>query len=454
MPIIDADAECRPAFTPDPASPHSFYITQQYGVSHASLSRWTQGLYQEISVDPDSGSEFRIPLLVESSRVELSVVVTFPVNSTQEEEDSTAASVATCCAVDDEDVGRFVFTTQNEQPHAVELVPARSALEDAVYGEAEVGGASGQGVPGFAESGNRDTFYPPEDLYSELSMPSLPERQAQQFSRKGLYQEKNTFHSDLVPAITEAHRVVMTDKKKLEEAAGAIASRCQGSMEHLNKQVRDANETATKVEEAVDDDVADVDVGGSQQDEVMTIDEKLENAQQRQEDLAARFAEVKERVGAVQGRPVNEKERQWMSEVASLARQLGVGSAGEEDDGNDSRSASPNKDMLMQRLHSVQQLKEQLVSQHNQQHPDNEAPPEPLASSSNSGQRPKSSSPATASPQRMSLRAGESKRMFTSQISHVLERETAMIEAMREKLEVLGFDIGRGVTEPMSALSP
>lgn len=426
-----------PSFTTDPQSQHSVFVTHSTGVSHLDLSSWSTKLADEFTSEDDAGLSFRVDTLLETASTTLSHPITFstPANS---------YSPVACIALTDSDLGFFVLTTNADQPYAATLEEPLSTtfsslritgLEPSLlleYNPLE----SDSNLDTIPDA--RATYQPPQVLYAPSSLPSFLDTHAHPRVRRTLADELR-----LSPAVLQlmldAHRVLSSETHRLGLAVAELFRRCERLQEEFREQLRRVRECRdridTVVEEGADDyrnmqgEQAEAD-GGVRE----AVEMRLEKVRERQENLEERHAEIRRKIAKAGGRPMSEKEDQWITEIRVMKRMVRskeidtltsdeARQDGTKEDGD--TSLDVDSDALPHaRYDQVRQLQKELVDQA-QEVEQNAAP------------REQEDFTASTSSLRSSIRGGGSvqrRREAQAEIEMLLERQTALLEATREKI--------------------
>jgi len=423
-----------PSFTADTQTQHSVFVTYSGGVSHLDLSSWTTKLADELLGDDEAGLAFRVDTLLDTASATVSQPITFstPANS---------YSPVTCIALTDSDLGFFVLTTNSNQPYAATLEEPLSTTFGAMsisgpeptllleYNPSELDTS----MDTFPDA--RATYQPPQVLYAPSGLPSFLDTHAHPRIRRTLADELR-----LSPAVLQlmldAHRVLSSETHRLGLAVAELFRRCERLQEEFREQLRRVRECRdridTVVEEGADDyqnmhgEPAEAD-GGARE----AVEMRLEKVVERQGTLEERHAEIRRKIAKAGGRPVSEKEDQWITEIRVMERMIGgkeldTPTSDEEQDTakeDDGMSPSGDNDALPHaRFDQVRHLQKQLVNQAQ----DVEQNSSPSAEQEDFSASLRSSTRGGGSAQR--------RREAQTEIEMLLERQTALLEATREKI--------------------
>ncbi len=211
---------------------------------------------------------------------------------------------------------------------------------------------------------------------------------------------------------TEGHRLVSTEVHDLNGAVAELFRKCEALQFELLDQISKANEVKQRIDGITGDDAEDGEPISADQ----RIKSRLGAAKQKQEALADRMDAIKRKLGRATSRELSDKERAWMEEVRALEENV-LGGKYEQNVGS-SKAKGPWK-----RLEEVRQLKESLFTQAEQL------------------QRRGGADGAQDEDQTTSVASlkipGDVKRAKVAQVMNLLDRETALVDALRGRVERL-----------------
>jgi nucleoporin NUP82 len=214
--------------------------------------------------------------------------------------------------------------------------------------------------------------------------------------------------------LTDAHKVLSEETHRLGTAAAELFRRCHKLQLDLRDQIARANEVAYRIEALVGDDELDdsmESVGGN-----AGLEKRINDAKQRQQDLLDRFEKLKRKTarGGAGGRELSGKEKLWIEEVSILSGAV-LPSENADKLSIDTKTPKP-----WQRFEEVKSLKEELVERAKEIGEEAEG-------DSNSAIGSKVRVPS------------EIRRQKVKQVMELLERETALVEGARGRLERLSL---------------
>ncbi|KAL2433735.1 hypothetical protein ABEF95_010078 [Exophiala dermatitidis] len=149
----------------------------------------------------------------------------------------------------------------------------------------------------------------------------------------------------MLEIMTYAHRTIGAQSAELEKAAAELFRRCDRLREELGDQVRQMSELAQRLQTLRPTAEGDEEDQDGQPKEAKTPDARLQQAKERQANLMARYEALRRKVGRLGSthRDLTPKEKAWMEEISSLAKNVGV-----DVDDKDAKSAT---DDVNSRLH-------------------------------------------------------------------------------------------------------
>ena len=434
-------------------SPTSLFITHLSGVSHLSLLPWISKLAGEISSTAIDDSSVRMKFLLESADLPPTPVISLPGRKKHEgkkEDDSPNCSMPPACiVVSDVGLGNLLITTaaDSNQPHAVEL--DYTELDAVFTRNGDVDNGPDQDVSDVVPlAPSRETYQPSDLFYGHSRIVDLIDRHgaARRFRNSLSSTGEIRLSEQTLGLLMEAHRVLRSETHTIALAASELFRRCDRLQAEFKEQISEANEAANRVEGALDDD-ADIyyeyqdhaksltDDRGETLDQGTSakIDRRIQAVYERQRSLEERFSALRRKVqgGALaQGRPLNEKEVGWIQEVGQMGEatleSMDIGSSSYLTVGSsESESPAGGQRAPRDRYRDLMDLRDLLVDRsteivdHESEANRQAEKDEPMASMSNSRGE------------------GSSKKSKMMQISAMLEREAAMVEATKERLGVL-----------------
>ncbi|KAI1378330.1 hypothetical protein F4677DRAFT_391383 [Hypoxylon crocopeplum] len=389
-----------PMFSPDVTSRYSFYVTHPCSITHISLSPWVFRLESELQGDSQAGSEFRIDLLVNGQGSTRERLYTNTIQG--EAQLPLAASVA----IHDPDLGCFLLSATPFDPVALvfdtpedEFAPIHSA-SPTFEKDAEVQPLD------FYEP--RPVYQPSHAFDQSSVLPKLLGGLRTGRHRAIVNQEVRLSPLTL-QVFTESHQILSDETHRLGVAASEVFRRCLQLQTELKQQITKANEVKARVEAITGEDRDD---DGEPESTNAIIERRLEAAREKGEALSQRLEKMRKIVGKATSRELSDKEKAWMNEVNALDANL-----------FDSTTPSDSPNRLKQtksRYEEVMRLRDELVEEADK-----------LGVTTGEGEESLSASTTD-------LRIpSELRKAKINQVKGLIERETALVDAVKARLERL-----------------
>lgn len=308
-----------PTFTQDVESRYSFFVTHSKGVFFFSLDPLVQRLEQELQSDQSLGAPFRIDIIKNGPGTLRERMLTF----SHEQGLVSDSSVPACLVLEDSDLGYFLLTSVDGEPKAAILesplpeptMPSEiEEEEDMVKSLADVDALSLRGPA-------REVYQAPRIFSGGSSLPLFFDKHVPSRHRK-LMKEHVRMSTATLDLMTSAHRVVSKETHHLGVAAADLFRRCERLQDELRDQISRANEVAHRTEVVIGED-ADQYVGNTTRKFHVTLDERLEKARGRHQELVSRHEKLREKFSKA-GEEVSEKEMLWFAEVRKTAVSVGL----------------------------------------------------------------------------------------------------------------------------------
>ncbi|KAI2636420.1 hypothetical protein GGS26DRAFT_589026 [Hypomontagnella submonticulosa] len=389
-----------PTFSPDVTSRYSFYVTHPSSITHVSLSPWVFRLESELQGDSQAGSEFRIDLLVNGQS---SIRERLYTNTAQGD---AQLPLAASVAIRDPDLGYFLLSATPFDPIAL-------AFETPDDDFAPIHHAS----PSFDKDAEvqpldfykpRPVFQPSHAFDQGSELPKLLSRLSTSRHKTIVNQEVRLSPLTLI-LFTDAHKIVSVETHRLGVAASEVFRRCTQLQAELKQQVTKANEVKTRVEAITGE---DQDGEGEPESSNAAMEKRIQSARERGEALGQRLEKMRKMVSKATSRELSDKEKAWVNEVNALETNL-FGSTAPAD--------GPTRLKLTKRRYEeVMQLRDELVEE-----------AEKLGGAAGEGEENPSASTTD-------LRIpSELRKAKIAQVKKLIERETALVDAVKARLERL-----------------
>ena len=382
-----------PMFSTDCTSRYSFYITNTSSVTFISLSPWAFGLERELS-ESVHGAEFRIDLLAKQGSIRERI-------HTQKLEDRSAP-LAACAVTYDPDLGYLLLTATSYGPVAVFFEAPE--VEFDLFRRTRSPTFDSEDDKPLILYEPRPVYEPAHALGLKSALPNLLEKLSHS-KYKRLLQEEVRLSPATLAVMTDAHKLLSDETHRLGTAAAELFRKCVRLQIDMRNQIQKANELASRVESVTGD---DVDEGPVKSSDDLVV-ERIKAANDRQVEITNRLEKIRKRVAKGTSRELSDKERAWMEEVGVLETK--VFGVGERSGSSEASSKEP-----WARYEKIEQLKDELLKQMRGVTEEDEE--------------------VTATSVKV---PSEIRKAKMGQIMTLLDRETALVEGAKNRLEKLSL---------------
>jgi nucleoporin NUP82 len=397
---VEVMPESWPMFSGNGTSRYSFYITHPAGITFVSLAPWVFRLESELQGDSEAGAEFRMDLLAKGQGSERERIYT-------QARGQNALAAAT--VISDPDLGHFVLSATHNDPVALffDMPETRIAPRE-----------SPEAMPEPVDVPQPEVGWEPRPLFHASA--ALDHRSAlptwidhlKTGRRRPLFQQEVRLSMATLEVFHEGHKLVSNEVCEINDAVAELFRKCETLQDELKDQIKKANAVKMKIDRITGEDSADDEPPVSQND---VARDRLQRARERQEELAARMEKLRRQLGRATSRELSDREKAWADEV----RALGDSVLGAEAD--QSSPPTPKAKQPWKRFEEIKALRDALFSQAEQlqkgrEGTDSEAPASPL---------PSLRIPAELRKQKM------------AQVIGLLDRETALVDAVKARVERL-----------------
>ncbi|KAK1079409.1 hypothetical protein LTR33_006410 [Friedmanniomyces endolithicus] len=304
-----------PTFTASPIERYELFVTTNSGVYNLDFTHWTTALEADLASDSDAGVDFRLKMLLESTKTTVAQVITIPTNH----ERNANAVVAIC---DPASVGHVLLTAAASTPFATVLeVPVQSAHD---YAPDDFTSAGALPAPE-----PRAPYEPPEAFFQPSALPQLLKVAGEKRLLGSDLKAQVRFSPATLQLMTDAHRIMSSETHRLGLAAAELFRRCERMQAELREQVRRVNEIAQKVDVVVGEEEEDVQHGNNDNRDASQVTggkEKIEHRIQQSQDktrqLQAQVDTLRTKMLSLGGKQLSAKERSFAREVEILNRGL------------------------------------------------------------------------------------------------------------------------------------
>ncbi|KAF7536104.1 hypothetical protein G7054_g4833 [Neopestalotiopsis clavispora] len=389
-----------PMFSHDVTSRYAFYVTNPSSITYISLSPWVFRLEKELQGESDAGSDFRIDLLVKgqsSIRERLHTI-----------EGGVAKPIPAVVPIRDPDLGYLVLTATDDGPLCIifdmpvdDFVPIKTSASPSVERSDEVQPLD------FYEP--RPTFQAPHVFERNSDLPDMLLK-LKTSKHKAIVGQEVRLSPATLQVFTDAHQILSGETHRLGTAASELFRRLETLQVELRKQIAKANEVKSRV-----DTITGEDQGSEPESSNTAVERRIQAAKQRGEALSQRLENMRRTVSRATTRELSDKERAWINEVRGMDASIS-GSGGPPAEG-----ASRFK-QVGKRYNEARSLKEELASQ-----------------AGKIAQTAGDSEEAATAASDLRIPA-DIRRNRLSQVRSLLERETALVDAVKSRLEKLAVN--------------
>jgi nucleoporin NUP82 len=405
----EANDDGYPTFTPSPADRYELFATHSTGVASLNLRPWIGMLEDELATPGDSGAGFRLNIVIESAKTRVETPVDMETEAT--------TALETAITIFDPALGYVVLTAADHTPFATILDTPSSG-----YAHPYAPDDLPSTTLALPEPEPRAPYRPAAEFSQPSRLPQLIHQATQQRQLAPGTDMKAPvrFSAETLKVFTEAHRIMSEETYNLGLAAADLFRRCERMRSELQEQVRKVAEVAAKV-----DAVTGADEPGEEDEgegEVMAgkerIEHRIEVAREKGVQLNERAERLRRKVGRLRGKDMSAREAAFAQEVERLAKTILPSSDPPTQLENTQADSSSG---LASRFDAVKALKETLVQQADESAKDE--------GDENGDAEGKGDTKTTA------VNVGvEYRRQKLRQVMVLLERETALVEAVMGRL--------------------
>ncbi|KAK3680356.1 hypothetical protein LTR37_021298 [Vermiconidia calcicola] len=411
----EAEDDGWPTFTSSPTDRYELCVTHPMGVCGLSFKPWIGMLEDELSAPSDSGAGFRLGVVLESAQTLVDQPIDIPTEPDR--------GVNTAVAILDPSIGYMLLTSATNVPYAtiLDIPSSTNAFEP---DGPEVAGA----LPAIEP---RAPYRPAPEFDQPSALPNLIKTANARRSTTGDLKAQVRFSPATLQLLTEAHRIMSTETHRLGTVAADLFRRCERMRSELQEQVRKVAEIAQRVDAVTgneeDDDSFDANADEDDGGENLVGNEKIEYrmnvAHERSIELNERYDALRKKMMRLGGRQLSAREKAFGEEVRRLEKSVlppDEPPAGSEDE--ESLSTSPGS-TLAGRFDAVMSLQQTLVQQAT----------DAAAQAEKEGDGKKAMDMKASS----SGLGSDYRKQKIAQVMALLERETALVEAVMERLRRL-----------------
>lgn len=393
-----------PMFSQDVSSRYSFFITNWSSVTYISLAAWVFRLEGELRDGPSEGVDFRLNLLATGENFTRQRLIS-------EGTSNEVPALAACINILDRDLDNLLLSNSPRGPIALTLEnpeddfnPRRLLLDTPVHKGSDTDETPLLLCP------PRPAYEPATAFALQSAMPGF-EQDLHHSKNKRILNEPIRLSPATLTIFADAHKILSEETHRIGSAAAELFRRCEKLQVDLREQIKKANDVAQRVEQLAGDD-NDVD------EKYMSVNDRVEkrikDAQQRQEELQERLERIRKKASRGASRELSDREKVWFEELKQLEGSVSRPAQ------NGRRQPGARKIELWKRFDEVKELKEEIMDRVDELKKRAEA----------------SSSPAHNSTGVPS----ELKKEKVAQVMQLIERETALVDGVKGRLERLTME--------------
>lgn len=385
-----------PVFSHDVLSRYAFYVTNSCTITYISLQPWAFRLDAELN-EATAGADFRIDLMAKAGKSTRQRVYTQkPIDH--------SSPLAACTLIHDPDLGYFLLSSTSRGPVSLKFESHHDPVIDF---------RRSRSISSSYEIADDEPMvlchprpvYEPSYLLSENSaVPQLLETLGHSKYRR-LLREDVRLSPATLQIMAEAHKVLSEETHRIGTAAAELFRRCTRLQVELMEQIKVASDVSRRVQAITGEDVDDGPIISAND----RIKSRIAATMETQKILTQRLEAIRKRTSKGSNRELSDKEKAWVSEVKLLESKVDGG--GENDGFERGKAKEP-----WERYKEVEALKEELLEQVEDATAEDDMPATP------------------------NLKVpSELRKAKMAQIMGLLDRESALVEAAKDRLERLSL---------------
>lgn len=405
-------SECWPTLTASPVERYELFVTLPTGVYSLDMTPWIGNLEDELAGSSEEGASFRMGVLLDSAGTKVDQTMQVPLDAGS----TTAAAIA----ILEPSLGYFILTSSSNVPHAATLdIPEKTHAFAPDAAPSQLEGPE-----------PRAPYQPANEFFTPSALPALLDSinnsTASKLTRQDIKQPL-TFSPATLQLMTDAHRLLSSETHKLGLAAADLFRRCERMRAELQEQVRKVNDIAGRIDNVTGDaDYADSDPddeeGPNRALGKDRIDERMQLSQERSHALNERVEALRRKMALLGGKQLSAKESAFAREVEKLQSAIMHTETPTSPHAllhmsNTSQQLERESGSLAHRFEEARRLQEALINQAEEASKGREGGGE--------GKR------GAGVPEGF-------RRQKLAQVRGLLERETALVDAVSERLARLG----------------
>lgn len=448
--VSGSEQENWPTFTSSPSDRYELFTTQPGGVYGLSFGGWVGRLEDELASVSQAGIGFRMDVLLESARTTIDYPIKLPAGETS----SPDATVA----ILDPNLGHFLLTSTNNVPFSA-ILDIPTYAHPYAPDDYEPTGLLAAPEP-------RAPYHPDEIFFQPSRLPQLIKAATDRKLLGTDLKAQVRFSPATLKLMEDAHRLLGDETLKLGLAAADLFRRCERMRAELREQVRRVAEIADKVHNVVGDDEEEEEESEGEREGTAVgkrkIETRIQQTQERTRGLNERVEALRKRMSLLGGRQLSAKEAAFAHEVQNLRLDV---LARPDDVDDEKKPEAPTDPGALVHMDNSPAARERRVQREREQrrveeedYDDDDGAGSSLASrfdavrslherlrrevdEASAEASQKMGSGGTGTGNGMTGVSSDYRRRKLTQVFGLLERETALVEAVAERLGRLS---GRG----------
>ncbi|WPH05046.1 Hypothetical protein R9X50_00794500 [Acrodontium crateriforme] len=397
-----------PTFTASPTDRYELYATLPSGVYALTFRPWIGQLEDELANLSESGIDFRLNVLLESSNTDVDQPILIP--------DDEGSDASTAIAIIDPSADFVLFTVARNIPFSAALDLPSVLSPFAPEDDFIPAGALPAPEP-------RAPYQPAEVFFQSSAVPGLIKQANDKRILGTDLKSQVRFSPATLQLMTDAHRILSSETNRLGVAVADLFRRCERMRVELQDQIRKVKAIADKVDNVIGSNNMD----DNELDGPGKIQNRIERSHEKTRDLNCRVEALRKKMLLLGGEQLSTKEQAFAAEVKKIAQSISLPPEAPTrpsaivhlENSPEHRENDKSTGQLAKRMHEVQSLHDQLIKQ-----------------AAEAAQ--KAGDENLRESRRSSMVGGGFRRQKLVQVMEMLERESALVEAVQERLARLG----------------
>ncbi|KAK5112764.1 hypothetical protein LTR62_003862 [Meristemomyces frigidus] len=418
-------------FTLSPRDREEVLVTTPAAVIHLDFKSWTSTLDDELTAPSAEGLSFRLGILLDAAQTGLTSLLGVPSDA------DTVVNTA-IAVYDPINLGGIAILTSTPASPLMALLECSSNYPAHSYAPDDI-------MTALPAPEVRAPYQPAEAFYQiSRALPHLIKNATEKHILGSDLKGQVRYSSATLQVMTEAHRILSAETHKLGLAAADLFRRCERMRSELADQVKRVHEIAGKVEGVVGGDDGDEEDGEERDDTQLALtggagaqamEKRVEASRTRTAQLHDRVEGLRRKMASLGGKELSAKEKGFAAEVQRVSASLEAGGLETEaptkpsallhmDNSEQELNEHKQKEAgaLVLRFGAVRALQEQLKSE-----------VERVSNAKEDGE----GEGTGGGGERAAGQADMFRMRKLEQVRELLERETALVEGVGERLKRL-----------------